>query len=158
MVEFCKRIQNRRHCLSREITRAHVQAELCEVIETGVLVKVWRLNLNRNEIGDEGCKAIADKLPGSSVTTLNLSYCKIGVEGGKAIGGAFKASHFFTDDFSLGLVAELRSFEADPISPLSATLTPEPGNVSLVSTCVSEPRKFASTRPSKWYPCLKPSL
>ena len=41
-------------------------------------------------------------------------------------GGAFKASHFFTDDFSLGLVAELRSFEADPISPLSATLTAEP--------------------------------
>ncbi len=41
-------------------------------------------------------------------------------------GGAFKVNHFFTDDISVGLVAELRSFEADPIAPLSATLTADP--------------------------------
>ena len=41
-------------------------------------------------------------------------------------GGALKVNHFFTDDISVGLIAELRAFEADPISPLTATLTADP--------------------------------
>ena len=46
---------------------------------------VTTLDLSSNKIGDEGCKAVADKLPGSSVTTLNLELNAIGDEGCKAI-------------------------------------------------------------------------
>ena len=38
-------------------------------------------------------------------------------------GAALKVNRFITDDFSLGLVYELRNFDADPIAPLSAELT-----------------------------------
>ena len=41
--------------------------------------------LELNEIGDEGMQGDADKLPGSSVTTLNLWENVIGDEGCKAI-------------------------------------------------------------------------
>ena len=40
-------------------------------------------------------------------------------------GAALKVNHFITDDFSLGLVYELRNFDADPVAPLSAELTPD---------------------------------
>lgn len=38
-------------------------------------------------------------------------------------GAGFKASHYFTDHVSVGLTAEVRSFEAGPVTPLAATLT-----------------------------------
>lgn len=38
-------------------------------------------------------------------------------------GGALKYSYFFTDHISVGGILELRSFEPDPVSPLSATLS-----------------------------------
>ncbi len=40
-------------------------------------------------------------------------------------GGAVKYGYFVTDNLALGLLAELRNFDADPVSPLSATLTTE---------------------------------
>lgn len=43
-------------------------------------------------------------------------------------GGAIKAGYSVTDNLALGLVAEMRNFEADPIAPLTATLTAEPFN------------------------------
>jgi len=52
---------------------------------------------------------------GTDTTTLTPRY-----------GGALKVNRFITDDFSLGLVYEHRNFEADPVSPLSATLVSEP--------------------------------
>ncbi len=41
-------------------------------------------------------------------------------------GGALKASYFLTDNFALGGIVELRSFEPDTASPLSAELVAEP--------------------------------
>jgi opacity protein-like surface antigen len=41
-------------------------------------------------------------------------------------GGAVKYDYSVTDSLSLGLRAEVRNFEADPISALSATLTADP--------------------------------
>ena len=41
-------------------------------------------------------------------------------------GGALKLNHYFTDNFSLGLIYEHRNFEVDPVSPLSATLVADP--------------------------------
>ena len=35
-------------------------AELCEVIESGVMVKVESLHLGDNKIGDAGCAALAE--------------------------------------------------------------------------------------------------
>eukprot|EP00937_MAST-01D_sp_MAST-1D-sp2_P003080 g3080.t1 len=43
------------------------------------------LNLERNDIGAEGCKTIAEVLPKCPLTTLNLEYNEIGDEFGKAI-------------------------------------------------------------------------
>lgn len=52
---------------------------------------------------------------GTDSTTLTPRY-----------GGALKVNHYFTDDFSLGFIYEHRNFEADPVSPLSASLVSEP--------------------------------
>lgn len=41
-------------------------------------------------------------------------------------GGALKLNHYFTDNFSLGLIYEHRNFDVDPVSPLSATLVADP--------------------------------
>lgn len=41
-------------------------------------------------------------------------------------GGALKASYFLTDNFALGGIVELRSFDPDPASPLTAELVAEP--------------------------------
>jgi hypothetical protein len=49
---------------------------------------VTTLNLYNNNIGDEGAKAIAAALRGSSVTTLHLYNNKIGDEGAKAVAAA----------------------------------------------------------------------
>ncbi len=41
-------------------------------------------------------------------------------------GGAIKYGYSVTDSLSLGFMAEVRNFEADPIAPLTATLTAKP--------------------------------
>lgn len=51
---------------------------------------------------------------GSDSTQLTAKY-----------GGALKLNYFVTDRLSLGLIYELRRFEADPVSPLTAELAPE---------------------------------
>ena len=48
-------------------------------------------------------------------------------------GGALKLNHYFTDNFSLGLIYEHRNFDVDPVSPLSATLVAESGETGSTS-------------------------
>lgn len=40
-------------------------------------------------------------------------------------GGALKANYFFADQHSIGVIAELRRFKADSVSPLTAELQPD---------------------------------
>jgi len=40
-------------------------------------------------------------------------------------GGALKANYFFADHHSIGVIAEMRRFKADSVSPLSAELQPD---------------------------------
>ena len=40
-------------------------------------------------------------------------------------GGALKTNYYLTDRFSIGGIVEFRSFDADPVSPLTAELEPD---------------------------------
>eukprot|EP00944_MAST-04C_sp_MAST-4C-sp1_P011864 g11864.t1 len=65
-------------------------AEETKQLRDGLLTKI---NLNRNNIGDEGAKAIGEALKvNTSLTLILLSSNEIGDEGGKAIGEALKVN------------------------------------------------------------------
>ena len=69
-------------------------AQLAEVLASGAAPRLEKLNLDDNEIGDEGCKALAAALgkegAAPRLETLGLCIKKIGDEGCKALAAALK--------------------------------------------------------------------
>lgn len=59
-----------------------------------------------------GTSGVLEGDSGSDTTTLTPNY-----------GGAIKLGHMISDQVLIGGIVELRSFDPDPIAPLSATLT-----------------------------------
>ena len=70
---------------------------LSQALLVGALPKLEELWLRNNQIGDEGCKALAEHLP-TSLERLYLDYNQIGDEGCKAL-----AEHLPTNLQTLGL-------------------------------------------------------
>ena len=118
-------------------------AQLAEVLASGAAPRLEKLNLSRNEIGEEGCKALAAALgkegAAPRLEKLELAFNKIGDEGCKALAAAlgkegaaprlkelWLQSNEIGDEGCKALAAALKEGAASSLKARDAPLTTRP--------------------------------